>query len=49
MLLSFHLVQTVQTSGDVHIADSVVGAVAGPGAHIGTVTQLHSPSKDEGV
>ena len=44
--------QTVKTSGDVHIADSAVGAVAGPGAHIGTasvVAQLHPPSKDEGA
>ena len=48
----FCLDQTVRTSGDVHIADSAIGAVAGPGAQIGTasvVTQLHPPSKDEGV
>ena len=52
MLLSFNSVQTVKTSGDVHIADSAIAAVAGPGAHIGTacvVTQLHPPSRDEGV
>ena len=50
--VSSHLAQTVKTSGDVHIADSAVGAVAGPGAHIGTasvVTQLHPPSKAKGV
>ena len=51
MLLSFHLVQAVKTSGDVHIADSAIAAIAGPGAHIGTssvATQLHPPSNDEG-
>ena len=51
MLLSFHLLCTVKTSGDVHIADSAVGAVAGPGANIGAatvVTQLHPPGKNEG-
>ena len=49
MLISLRLVQVVKTSGDVHIADSAIGAVAGSGAHIGTVTQLHPPSKNEGV
>ena len=50
MLLFFHLAN--QVSGDVHIADSVIAAVAGPGAHIGTasvVSQLHPPNKNEGV
>ena len=51
MLLCFHLVErTVKTSGEVHIADSAIGAVAGPGAHVGTarvVTQLHSPGKNQ--
>ena len=52
MLLFFCLDETVRTSGDVHIADSAIGAVASPGDQIGTasvVTQLHPPSKDEGV
>ena len=52
MLRFFLLVQTVKVSGDVQIADSTVGAVAGPGAHIGpttVVSQLRPPSKNEGV
>ena len=47
-----HLVHTLKAEGDVSIADSAIGAVAGPGAHIGTasvVSQLHPPNKDEGV
>ena len=51
MFLCFHLLQTVKTSGDVHIADSAVGAVAGPGANIGVatvVTKLHPPVNNKG-
>ena len=52
MLVFLYLVHTLKAGGDVSIADSAIGAVAGPGAHIGTasvVSQLHPPSKDEGV
>ena len=52
LIVLFHLVYTVKASGDVHITDSAIGAVAGPGAHIGTasvVSQLYPPSKFEGV
>ena len=38
--------------GDVNISDSAIGAVAGPGGHVGTAivsTQSHPPSKDEGM
>ena len=49
--MSFLLVHTVNTTKDVQITESVIGAVAGPGAHIGTtsvVSQLHPTRKDEG-
>ena len=38
-------------TGDVNITDSAIGAVAGPGAHVGTVSvisQLSPFSKNEG-
>ena len=50
-MLIFHLLHTVKTTRDVNITESAIGAVAGPGAHIGTasvVSQLHPPSKVEG-
>ena len=52
MMLFLHLVHTVKTSGDVNVSEGTIGAVVGPGAHIGQasfVSQLHSPSKNEGV
>ena len=52
MMLFLHLVHTVKTSGDVNVAEGTIGAVVGPGAHIGQasfVSQLHPLSKDEGV
>ena len=49
----FLLLHTVKTTRDVHITESAIGAVAGPGAQVGTasvvVSQSHPPSKDEGV
>ena len=38
--------------GDFNISDSAIGAIAGPGAHIGTAsvaTHSHPPSKEEGM
>ena len=52
MMLFLHLVHTVKTTGDVNVSEGTIGAVVGPGAHIGQasfVSQLHPPSKDEGV
>ena len=48
----FHLVHTVEASGDVNISEGTIGAVAGPGAHVETVSvgnQLQPPSKDRGT
>ena len=52
MLLLFCLVHTVKTSGDVNVSGGTIGAVVGPGAHIGTTSfgnQLQATSKNEGV
>ena len=52
IILFLYLVHTVKTSGDVNVAEGTIGAVVGPGAHIeqaSFVSQLHPPSRDEGV
>ena len=51
-MLTFHLLHTVKTTKDDHMTKSAIGAVAGPRAHTGAasvVSQLHLPSKDEGL
>ena len=51
-IVTFHLLHTVKTTRDVHITESTIAAVAGPGAQVGTasvVSQLPPPSKDEGM
>ena len=51
-MIFFHVVHTVEASGAVNIREGIVGAVAGPGARIETVTvgnQSQPPSKDEGT
>ena len=55
MLVFFHLVHTVKENGDVNVTNGAIGAVAGPGAHIGMASvvsklqYIHPPNKDEGV
>ena len=55
MFVFFHLVNTVKAIGDVNVTNGAIGAVAGPGAHIGTASvvsklqYIHLPNKDEGV
>ena len=51
-VVSFCLFHTVKATRDVHITESTIATVAGPGAQVGTtsvVSQLHPPSKDEGM
>ena len=57
MLVFFHLhvVHTVKANGDVNVTNCAIGAVAGPGAHIGTASvvsklqYIHPPNKDKCV
>ena len=48
----FYLVHTLKATGDVNIKESVIGAVAGPGATIGTasaISQLQPSSESQGM
>ena len=52
MLMFLHVVQTLKSAGDINIGEGTIGAIAGPGATIGSasvVSQLHPSSEDEGV
>ena len=47
-----HLLTVKVEKGDINISDCAIGAVAGPGGHVGTATvntHSHPPSKDEGM
>ena len=53
VLKKFFIFCTVKVAtGDVNITDSAIGAVAGPGAHVGTASvnsQLPPLSRDQGA
>ena len=48
----FNLVHTVKAKGDVNVKKGAIGAVASPGATIGTasaISQLQPPSESQGM